>query len=274
MHIRPTTLADLPDCVTIHDAAFKDNELTNFLAPNRFKYYSSWRQSALSTQRKRFYQPNAWSFVCVADAHDDFANEGDILGVVRWSRHTSKEEAPTDARIRKLSLPERIESLLSWAEVKWEDTIRINPAWSWSNRDAFMQSIITSTGFAPLRGETYWYLDSLAVGPEYQRCGIGRKLVELGLQHAEMETEERVAAGKKPLCAGLTATAPALHLYRSLGFKVVGWEDDSFMDVEADGGSSMVWDPTGYWIRPIVDHSDIRRGVVEAAWTTRDVKDD
>ena len=60
------------------------------------------------------------------------------------------------------------------------------------------------------------------------------------------------------------------HLYRSLGFKVVGWEDASFLDVPAEGGSTMVWDPTEYWIEDVKYDPPMRRGVVEAAWTTRD----
>jgi len=271
MHLRPTTAADIPRCTTIHDAAYEGNELSDFLAPDRAKYPLSWRQHALSVQRNKYYQPNTWSFVCVADANDDFANEGEILGYVRWARCVSKEDAADDPWTRRrMSMLERTDSWLRWAELKWEETLRANPAVSRARRDAFMRSVSKSTGFAPLYGATYWYLDSLAVAPRYQRRGVARRLVDWGLQRAKTETEERVAIGKAPLPVALISTAPGLHLYRSLNFKVVGWEDDSFLEVSADGGSNMVWDSTGYWIQDVEYEPPMKRDVVEAVYAVRD----
>jgi ribosomal protein S18 acetylase RimI-like enzyme len=272
MHLRPTTAADIPRCTTIHDAAFVGNELSDFLAPDRAKYPLSWRQHALNIQRNKYYQSNTRSFVCVADTDDDFAHVGEILGYARWVRRLSKEDAAADPWTRSISVLERAESWLRWAELKWEETLRINPAVSWARKAAFMRSIVASTEFAPIYTGTYLYLDSLAVAPEYQRRGVARRLVDWGLQHAQTETEERVAVGKAPLPVALVSTAPGLHLYRSLGFKVLGWEDDSFLDVSADGGSNMVWDTTGYWIQDIEYKPPMKRGVVEAVYTTRDTK--
>ena len=272
MHIRPTTVADIPCCVTIHDAAFQDNELSNFLAPDRTKYPLSWRQQALKIQRNKYYQPKTWSFACVADTDDNFAGVGEILGYARWVRRVSKEDTATDLWTRRMSVLERAESWLDWAELKWEETLRTNPAVSWARKDVFMRIAIASTGFAPIRAATHWYLDSLAVAPEYQRRGVARRLVEWVLQRAEAETEERVAIGKAPVPVALTSTAPGLHLYRSLGFKVVGWEDDSFLNVSADGGSNMVWDTTGYWIQDIEHEQPMKRGVVEAVYTTKNTE--
>jgi GNAT superfamily N-acetyltransferase len=272
MHLRPTSAADIPRCVTLHDAAFVDNELSNFLAPDRAKHPLSWRQRALNIQHNNYYQSNTWSFVCVADNDDDFASVGEILGYARWVRRPSREDAAADPWTRHMSVLEHAESWLHWAELKWEETLRCNSAVCWAHKDAFMRSIIASTGFAPIRAATHWYLDSLAVAPEYQRRGVARRLVDWGLQRASTETEERVAVGKAPVPVVLIGTAPGLHLYRSLGFKVVGWEDDSFMDVSADGGSNMVWDATGYWIQDIEHEQPMKRGVVEAVYTTRDMK--
>lgn len=270
MHLRPTTTADIPRCATIHDAAFEDNELSDFLAPDRAKYPLSWHHRTLMTERTKYYQPNAWNFVCVADAEDGFAREGEILGFVRWIHRASKEEAASEPWTRHLSVLDRAESWLCWAELKWENTLRRNPAVSWTNLDAFIGSIIKATGFADVRATTHWYLDSLAVAPEYQRRGVGQKMVNWGLERAEGETKERTAAGKAPVPATLIASGPGLHLYRSLGFKVVGWADDSYFDIPAVGGSNMVWDSTRYWIQDVEYDAPMRRGVVEAIFTTRD----
>jgi ribosomal protein S18 acetylase RimI-like enzyme len=277
MHLRPITPADVPRCGTIVDTAFEHNELYNFIAPDRAKYPLSWRQLVLKVQYGRNWQPNAWGVVCVADADDDFAPAGEILGCARWMRRTSSEDAAIAVDVnpwtRDMSLMDHVESWLRWAELKWEMTLRINPAKVWTNEDAFMRVVVQSTGFAPLRGKTHWWLDSLAVAPEYQRRGVARRLVDEGLRRAGKETEERIAEGKAPVPVALIATVDGLQLYRNVGFKVVGWEDDSFMDFAAAGGSALVWDPTGYWIRDVEYEHPVRRGVVEAVYTTGDTKD-
>jgi GNAT superfamily N-acetyltransferase len=270
MHLRPTTTADIPRCTTIIDNAYVNDELYNFLAANRTAHPLQWRQSALKAQHAKLCQANAWSFVCVADADDNFAPPGEILGCARWTRRPSKEDAATDPWIRRLSLAERVEGWLRWAELQWEERLRINPARAWDREDAFMRSIVTSTAFKPVRGATHWYLDHLAVAPEYQRRGVGKKLVQWGLQRAEAETRERMKMWKEPVPVALIGSTMGFHLYRSLGFKVVGWEDASFLDVPAEGGSTMVWDPLGYWIQDVEYEPPMTRGVVEAAWTTRD----
>ena len=131
-----------------------------------------------------------------------FAPPGEILGCARWTRRPSKDDAASDPWIRRLSLTERVEGWLRWAELQWEERLRINPARAWDREDAFMRSIMTSTAFKPVRGATHWYLDHLAVAPEYQRRGVGKELVQWGLQRAEAETRERMKMWKAASAGG------------------------------------------------------------------------
>lgn len=277
MYLRSIQTGDIPGCATIVDRAFAHNELYNFIAPHRTKYPLSWRSIVLKNQYEKYWQPNAWGIVCVADADDHFAPTGEVLGVARWMRRASKEDAATEGPVnpwvRDMGLLDRVESWLRWAELKWEVTLRVNPAKAWANEDAFMGYVVRSTGFAPLRGKTHWWLDSLAVAPGYQRRGIARMLVNEGLQRAREETEERVRMEKAPLPVALIATVDGLQLYRGLGFKVVGWEEDSFMESSAEGGSALVWDPTGYWVREVEFEGVMRRGVVEGAYNSMDTNE-
>lgn len=87
-------------------------------------------------------------------------------------------------------------------------------------REAFFEVVETITG-KNLRGisdETdpdEWYLDSLAVWPEYRHCGIGRALLKAGMANA--------AAAGKP--AGLLVDKEnigARKMYEAMGFRKVG----------------------------------------------------
>jgi GNAT superfamily N-acetyltransferase len=276
MHLRPILPTDVPGCATIVDNAYttSHNELYNFIAPHRAKYPLSWRSLILKIQFEKYWHPNTWGIVCVADADDDFAPSGEILGVARWMRRASPEDAaaeePVNPWVQEMSVLDRVESWLRWAELKWEETLRTNPAKSWENEDAFMAVVMTSTGFAPLRGKTHWWLDSLTVAPEYQRRGVARRLLEAGLERARGESEERVRVGTAPVPVALIATVQGLELYRGVGFRVVGWEDDSFLGATAEGGSALVWDPSGYWVRGVGFEGGMGRGKVEGVYTSRE----
>ena len=74
-----------------------------------------------------------------------------------------------------------------------------------------------------------WYLDGLAVDPSYQRRGIGRKLMEWGLERSK---EEDV-----PIT--LTGTPAGLRLYEKIGFKEVQVNDIGNGIKER----SMIWRP-------------------------------
>lgn len=74
-----------------------------------------------------------------------------------------------------------------------------------------------------------WHLDGLAVDPAYQRRGIGRKLMEWGMERAK---EEGV-----PIT--LTSTPAGQRLYQKLGFREAQLDDIGNGIKEL----SMIWSP-------------------------------
>lgn len=86
-------------------------------------------------------------------------------------------------------------------------------------RRAFIREFHTVMGYeiTNLTDETAtgeWYLDSLAVFPEFRRMGVARALIEAAI--------ERAPAGLKPglLCA--EESKDARRLYEAIGFKKAG----------------------------------------------------
>ncbi|KAF7588124.1 hypothetical protein BBP40_006157 [Aspergillus hancockii] len=95
-------------------------------------------------------------------------------------------------------------------------------------RQSFLRRLrgkLTSPGFPEL-----WFLSTLAVHPAYQRQGIGRKLVEWGLEQA---TQDEIPVG-------LEASAKGTHLYHSLGFQIV----NEIPLLEEIALTAMVWRPS------------------------------
>ena len=79
-----------------------------------------------------------------------------------------------------------------------------------------------------------WQANSLVVAPEWQGRGVGRLLMAEVLRWAQ---RERVVVG-------LVSSPHGEHLYRKLGFEMLG---DFYRRIgEAEGGGIMIWYPDGW----------------------------
>jgi GNAT superfamily N-acetyltransferase len=77
--------------------------------------------------------------------------------------------------------------------------------------------------------ENYWHVGIIAVDPKYQRCGIGTRLLQWGLEQAE---RERVPVA-------LEASEKGFGLYKKMGFKTA-IETNVVDNVKMIG---MIWEP-------------------------------
>jgi GNAT superfamily N-acetyltransferase len=269
MHIRPFVASEIPRVAEIYRDAFASDELSLWLNPDAAKYPASWRSLTIKLTRRKFYAPTCFNIACVADANDGFAPEGEVLGFARWVRQTAKEDQATNEYVRDMSLFDKAEGWMAEKDIQWEEFTRANPSMSWKRRADFAKQSMRSSGFTPLKGKTHWFCEGLAVDPKYHRKGVAKRLVQWCIDNAKKETEQRATVGKIPVPLALVASTTGVHLYRSLGFKVVSWEEAAFMDTGAEGGSVCIWDPTGYWIEDIQYGGPVKRGVVEAAWSSK-----
>jgi ribosomal protein S18 acetylase RimI-like enzyme len=79
-----------------------------------------------------------------------------------------------------------------------------------------------------------WQALGIVVSPKWQGKGIGRMLVTEGLKQAQ----------KDDLIMGLGSSPEGMHLYKKLGFKLLG--DFTHRIGDDEGGGIMIWYPQGY----------------------------
>lgn len=81
---------------------------------------------------------------------------------------------------------------------------------SWSKLTHFLHEIKLAKAGQPTES---WYLSILAVSSKAQGQGVGKKLLQWGIDRSEEED----------IPATLVATDAGLHLYESNGFERTGW---------------------------------------------------
>ena len=154
-----------------------------------------------------------WSHVFIVAAAKDQAGKDVIMGQAHWSRIADDERENYEA---------------GWGLAWWDPRLLIKPigqfwvrvaAWLRPNKAADMEQediIERSYGFLDHvwtrenERSPCWYLESLAVSPEHQNRGVGRKLVQWGLDQAE---KERIA------CSVIAADGKE-RFYQKCGFDV------------------------------------------------------
>ena len=109
-----------------------------------------------------------------------------------------------------------IERLAFEAEEWYRDFWKLDPTYDYAVVEEFESS---KWGFEAVmrehlkREEGYMWLNFLAVEPDFQRRGVGRRLMEWGIKKADGEG----------LKVGLVASPMGEKLYESVGFRHVGW---------------------------------------------------
>ncbi|KAL1849823.1 hypothetical protein Plec18167_008415 [Paecilomyces lecythidis] len=210
-----------PSTITIRRAKLKDSQLLGsilaasfidddvfgeYLFPHRHDHPDDYRLQFARMMRSSMYKRNHRVRVAVDSASSR------VIGVASWEKQgTRPSKSTTDGGARNpvcmLLKRVSIQSLDAVARV-----IHPDRSVSVENKRVFDAEVPNYKHYwSGPRAET-WYLSFLAVDPDYRGWGVGRALVEEGIQWGEVDE----------VCVSLISTECGDGFYRRLGFVDVG----------------------------------------------------
>lgn len=212
---------------------YYDAPLTAFLSPYREKYSADYIRTFSERAQRRLLDPRNLSFVACEASDPSYA-----IAYAQFVRVGDDEGFKKQIASRK-SLWLWVLSWLYWAYCKaWE--LAVGDKSADPKAMAEFESWITFENSAywdePER-ENRWHAQSVVVGKEFQGRGIGKLLLREAMERAESEG----------VCVGLEASPPGEHLYRSLGFEILGRFNEKCQAIEGGPlGGYMMWSPSSW----------------------------
>ncbi|KAJ5152614.1 GNAT family acetyltransferase [Penicillium canariense] len=209
--LRPICREDLPFVADVAAQAMLEDELFAYLCPHRHTHYADFRLAFLRRLKRRMVTPGCVMVVAVEQTEPEHELNGGarIRGYAAWERMGTGAGAARWHQSKKGSW-HALERLLLAIEDRYLALVAPDRSVDLPKLAHYKQA--SAVDCFPF--DTYpelWYLDSLAVDPGFQRRGIGRQLVEWGLQQGR---QEQVAVG-------LEASIKGTSLYERVGFRAV-----------------------------------------------------
>lgn len=234
MHLRHACRADIPTLATTSALAFDQDVLNVYLNPGKERYPEHHRNVWLQLHLPRYYTPNA--HIVVVETEGDFDSPPVVVGHAFYERMSPHPPRPTPWQALNLGLIKLSQS--------YSKLFHLNPAVSSSRTTAFYNAL--KLDFQDI--DEYWHLRELAVHPDHQRKGVGKMLVDWGIEKA----------GEEGVPLGLESSPVGRGLYEQRGFRfygVIGGEvreedegagvDGAKEKVAWNGDPLYIWEPTG-----------------------------
>ena len=239
MHLRAAEWADIPRITDITLAAFNNDELNTWLFTRGNEMPYTRRSVSNRRVRSLLLSPGVTAFVTVTDEQDPPAWPRDVVvGYACWERAGEHKQPSSETSSGYLAALERKLLGLEKSYVKFSHTDQC------VDRQRFTifnkENELLGDIFAPLK--EYRKLEILAVDPAWQGKGVAKRLMQWAFDRCKEEAVPII----------LIASVAGRPLYKALGFKVVGWAVTESSSSWAEGGSIMVWDPTGTLTREAV----------------------
>ncbi|KAL2075999.1 hypothetical protein VTL71DRAFT_942 [Oculimacula yallundae] len=225
--LRPMTLADCSTLAIHTGDAYLEGPVRKFIVPHAEKYRSDYERTLKQSIRKRLFDLQSISVVAYEASNPKYP-----VGFAQYTRLGDDEGAR--AVLSRHSLWDRICCfVLAWFFWGYDKVEN----WLWPDRSTDVDAM--KAFFASGAGDTEkywsshperknrWHVQSVVIGPAYQGKGIGRLLVTEAVNRAQ---EERVIMG-------LSSSVAGSHLYRKLGFELLG---DFTMRIGDEVGNGMM----------------------------------
>jgi ribosomal protein S18 acetylase RimI-like enzyme len=229
---RPAHFSDYVEVGRVAAETYVDDPLTNFLSPHRAQYLSDYERGFVQRAMKRMLDPRNLTMVAY-----DGENANVIFGYAQLYRFGDDEGAQQQIRRRSRwwLLP------MTWVYWVWCKLVKrmLGDGSTDENAARHFMELAAATeerhwkGVAQEERKCRWHVQSLAVRPQFQGMGVGRKLVGEVTRRAEREG----------VVVGLEASEQGEKLYRKCGFELLGRFDPNFPDAKKDVGGVMMWVP-------------------------------
>lgn len=231
-------MRDGPSIGRIAAKTYFNIALTAWVAPHREKYYTQYERGYIERAIVRLLSPRAETFVaCTA--------EGEVVGEVQFKR--LGDDAGARKLINDAGMVRRLFvwvaswvfwvyfKVVSWAaggdKSRDPEALRILRGWIQVDEERIWKSHEERAN--------RWHVQSLVVLPEWQKRGIGKRLM--------MEVMSR--AKKDGVMIGLESSIIGEGMYKKLGFELLGryTQEPNLLGLEhGDEGGLMAWYPEGW----------------------------
>ncbi|KAB8225991.1 acyl-CoA N-acyltransferase [Aspergillus novoparasiticus] len=206
---RVTTLEELEPLYQIGADAFRDDPCMNWFYPGGRDHPEDFAVLWKNILQMEFFDKGKFILAAtIRDADDDQTHPGRAVGFAVWERNGVCDAARS---WQGISLSKRLKRFNLNFKIAY--TFRLDTprrSISWSKLDHFLHEVKSAKAGQPTES---WYLSILAVSSKAQGQGVGKKLLQWGIDRSEEED----------IPATLVATNAGLHLYESNGFERTGW---------------------------------------------------
>ena len=216
-------MSDVSDIADVISLAMLDDEWTQVLYPHRAQHPACYRGHALRRTKKRIHQHNEM-LVMVLDENDpEWSNCERVIGYAVVERNIN------DGHLDQRNFWDRLNLSLLWLEGQLEWYLRLDKCSSRPATIEFFAHLDDEGPFTPF--ENHYYLTLLVVHPDFQRRGIGARMLK--------EVQSIVAAdpSKAPLL--LVSSLQGHAMYLQCGFENIG-KFNAGLDLD---GAAMLWRP-------------------------------
>jgi GNAT superfamily N-acetyltransferase len=206
--------------------------LTKFLSPYRHKYPTHFVRGFKQRYQANLLNPRNLTFVACEASNPSYP-----IGYAQFLRIGNDEGAKKQIASR-WSIGLLFLSWIFWLYCKVQ-------AWLIPDKSVDPKALADFSEWEEAENEKHWnhvperqnrwYAQSVVVETEFQGRGIGKLLMMEIIKKAEEEG----------VCVGLEASAPGEHMYRSVGFKLLGPFSELNMAIEK-GGGIMMWSPSSW----------------------------